>query len=388
MLTSSSDSSGTGPASSRRGRLYGLAGLGFALILAAWGIASRVSGRAALATETAALATPSVSTMKPLHGPAAEALVLPGSVQAYNNAFIYARTNGYLLNWLTDIGARVKKGQLLAEIDTPEVDEQLRQALADQQTAQANFKLAQTTDVRWQGLVSQRAVSQQAADAAAGDAAAKKATLASANANVARLRDLESFKRVLAPFDGVVTSRNTDIGALINAGQGTALFSVADLSKLRIYVQVPQLYAPSIKPGLQADVEFAEHPGKLYSAQVTSTADALDPNARTLQVELQVDNRAGELFPGAYADVHFRLPARADTLRLPASALLFRSTDLQVAIVGSDHRVTLKSITPGRDFGTAVEVLSGLEPADDVVVNPPDSLATGTLVAPEQGGSS
>jgi RND family efflux transporter MFP subunit len=361
---------------------YALAGVAITLILAAWGIASRVSARATLAVDTAAMAIPTVSTIKPEQAPVAESLVLPGSVQAYNTALIHARTNGYLLNWYTDIGARVKKGQLLADIDTPEVDEQLRQARADLETAAANFKLALTTNDRWQGLVSHQAVSQQAADAAAGDAAAKKAILASAQANVGRLNDLESFKRVLAPFDGVVTSRNTDIGALISPGQSAALFTVADLSKLRIYVQVPQPYAPGVKPGIKADVEFVEHPGKTYPAQVVSTAEALDPNVRTLQVELQLDNRSGELFPGAYVDVHFKLPPTAGSLRLPASALLFRST-LQVAVVGPDHRVTLKNIMTGRDFGTSVEVLAGVGPQDDVVMNPSDSLATGTLVRVE-----
>src|SRR5262249_49137969 len=235
---------------------------------------------------------------KPLQGPAAEALVLPGSVQAYNDALIHAQTSGYLLKWYTDIGAPVNRGQLLAEIDTPEVDQQLRQARADLATAQANFQLAQTTNQRWQGLLSTQSVSQQAADAAAGDSAAKKAILASAQANVARLSSLESFKRVVAPFDGVVTSRNTDVGALINAGQGTALFSVADVRKLRVYVQVPQLNAPSITIGLKADVAFAERPGKMYPAQVVSTADALDPNARTLQVELIVETGMASCFRG------------------------------------------------------------------------------------------
>ncbi|MDB6042612.1 MAG: efflux transporter periplasmic adaptor subunit [Gammaproteobacteria bacterium] len=365
---------------SPRARRYALAALAIALGLAVWGILSRVSARATLATDTATLAIPAVSTIKPAQGQAAEALVLPGSVQAYNEALIHARTNGYLLNWYTDIGTRVKKGQLLADIDTPEVDEQLRQARADLATAQANFDLALSTNQRWQGLLSTKSVSQQAADAAAGDSAAKKATLASAAANVARLSDLESFKRVLAPFDGVVTSRTTDIGALINAGQGTALFSVADVRRLRVYVQVPQLYASSTTPGLDADLTFAERPGKTYPARVVSTADALDPNSRTLQVELLVDNAAGELFPGAYSEVHFKLPSGPDSLRLPANAVLFRSTDLQVAVVGKDHRVTLKNITTGRDFGTSMEVLSGLSPGDDVVVNPPDSITTGALV--------
>jgi RND family efflux transporter MFP subunit len=361
-------------------RSYGLAALVIVFSLAAWGIVSRVSERAVLATDTAELAIPTVSTIKPTPGSAAEQLVLPGSVQAYNEAPIFARTNGYVREWYTDIGTRVKKGQSLAEIDTPEVDQQLRQTRADLATAQANFQLAHTTDQRWRELLATNSVSRQAADSAAGDASAKQAALASAKANVARLSDLESFKHVLAPFDGVVTSRNTDIGALINAGQGNALFRVSDTSKLRVYVLVPQLYAANTTPGLHADLTFPERPGKTYPAQVVRTADALDPVSRTLQVELLVDNASGELFPGAYAQVHFKMPQGAGSVSVPASAVLFRSADLQVAVVGADHRVTLKNITTGRDFGTSLEVLTGLSAGEDVIANPPDSLATGTLV--------
>src|SRR5882724_9151763 len=364
----------------QRARRYGLGALVIALGLAAWGILSRVSERATLAADTAQLAIPTVSTIKPGAGSTAEPLVLPGSVQAYNEAMIFARTNGYVREWYTDIGTRVTKGQPLAEIDTPEVDQQLRQARADLATAQANFQLAHTTDQRWRELLATKSVSTQAADAAAGDASAKKAALASAAANVARLSDLESFKHLLAPFDGVVTSRNTDIGALINAGQGSALFRVSDTSKLRVYVLVPQLYAANTTPGVQADLTFPERPGKTYPAQIVRTADALDPASRTLQVELLVDNSAGNLFPGAYAQVHFNLQGGTGSLSVPASAVLFRSADLEVAVVGADHRVTLKSITTGRDFGTSLEVLSGLAPGEDIVANPPDSLATGTLV--------
>src|SRR6266702_5813177 len=361
-------------------RLYGLAALVLASSLAAWGIVSRVSERATLATDTAELAIPTVSTINPTPSSAAEQLVLPGSVQAYNEAMIFARTNGYVRQWYTDIGARVKQGQLLADIDTPEVDQQLRQARADLATAQANFQLAHTTDQRWRELLATHSVSLQAADSAAGDASAKKAALASAEANVARLSDLESFKRELAPFDGTVTSRNTDIGSLINAGQGSGLFRVADTSRLRVYVLVPQIYAAKTTPGLQADLTFPERPGKTYPAQVERTADALDPASRTLQVQLLVDNSSGELFPGAYAQVHFNLPRGAGSLSVPASAVLFRSADLEVAVVGADRRVTLKSITAGRDFGTSLEVLTGLAPGEDIIANPPDSLATGTLV--------
>jgi len=353
-----------------------------ALVLALWGIVSRVSARYALSRQVAVATTATVVTVKPTVAPGSEALVLPGTVQANYEALIYARTNGYLRAWHTDIGTPVKKGQLLAEIETPEVDQQLGQARADLATAEANYELAKATDVRWQRLLAAQLVSKQDADERAGDAAAKKAVVRSAEANVARLREMESFKRVLAPFDGVVTQRTTDIGALINAGQspGAALFHVADTHRLRIYVSVPQPYAASIQPGMSADLAFAEHPDKRYPATVAFTAQALDPVSRTLQVELQVDNPRRELFPGAYAEVHFNLPATAPTLRLPANALLFRAQGLLVAAVGGDHRVRLKRIAQGRDFGSSIEVLDGIDPADDIVLNPPDSIADGALV--------
>jgi RND family efflux transporter MFP subunit len=353
-----------------------------ALVLAIWGIVSRISGRSALARQAAIATAITVVTVKPTAAPGSEALVLPGSVQANYEAPIYARTNGYLRAWYTDIGTPVKKGQLLAEIETPEVDQQLGQAQADLATAEANYQLAKSTDVRWQGLLTTESVSKQDADQRAGDAAAKKAAVQSAAANVARLREMKSFKRVLAPFDGVVTQRNTDIGALINAGQGpgAALFHVADTHRLRIYVSVPQPYASSIRPGMSADLVFAEHPDKRYPATVAFTAQALDPASRTLQVELQVDNLQHELFPGAYAQVHFNLAAAAPTLRVPANAVLFRAQGLLIAAVGGDHRVRLKSIAAGRDFGSSIEILDGINAADDIVVNPPDSLADGALV--------
>jgi RND family efflux transporter MFP subunit len=361
---------------------YALIALVIALVLAFWGIFSRVSARAALGKETAAAAVPTVLTVKPSHSATGEELVLPGSVQAYYEAPIYARTNGYLKQWYTDIGTPVKKGQLLAEIDTPEVDQQLSQAQADLATAKANYELSQSTNVRWQGLLATDSVSKQDADEKAGDAAAKKAAMESAAANVARLRDLESFKRVVAPFDGVVVARNTDVGALINAGQstGSQLFRVSDTHKLRIYVQVPQPYAAATVPGLNAELHFTEHPGKSYAAQIVRTANALDPNARTLQVELQVDNPKGELFPGAYAEVHFKLPVNVASLRLPANTILFRSVGLQVATVGANNVVSLKNIMQGRDFGSTIEVLDGITPDDNVVLNPPDSITDGTQV--------
>ncbi len=368
--------------SDARLRQYAWIALALAIALAVWGIWSRVSARDTLSREMAITAATSVVTVKPTVAPASEALVLPGSVQANYEAPIYARTNGYLRVWHTDIGTPVKKGQLLAEIESPEVDQQLSQAQADLATAEANYVYAKSTDVRWQGLLATESVSKQDAEQRAGDAAAKKAAVQSAAANVARLREMESFKRVLAPFDGVVTQRNTDIGALINAGQspGAALFRVADTHRLRIYVSVPQAYASSIRPGMSAELMFTEHPEKHYSATVAFTAQALDPASRTLQVELQAENPRHELFPGAYAEVHFNLAAAAPILRLPANAVLFRAEGLLVAAVGSDHRVRLKRIAQGRDFGSSIEVLEGIDAADDIVINPPDSITDGALV--------
>jgi RND family efflux transporter MFP subunit len=355
--------------------------LALALVLAAWGIVSRLGARNTLGREAAEAAVATVATVKPSRGPASNTLILPGSVQAYYEAPIYARTSGYLKVWYTDIGTTVKKGQLLAEIDAPEVDQQLRQAQADLATAQANYELARTTHERWQGLLATESVSQQDADQRAGDAAAKAAARRSAAANLARLQDLESFKRVVAPFNGVVTERNTDVGALINGqNPGSALFRVADTHRLRIYVSVPQAYAAAIQPGLAAELVFADRPAQHYSASVASTARALDPASRTLQVELQIDNATGELLPGSYAQVHFTLSAGANTLRVPVNTVLFRAQGLQVATLDSEHRVHLKSITQGRDFGTEIEVLTGVDAADILVVNPPDSISEGAPV--------
>jgi RND family efflux transporter MFP subunit len=363
-------------------RRYVLIGVCAALVLAAWGIVSRLVARNALERQAVSAAIVNVAIVSPSRGPASDTLVLPGAVQAFYEAPIYARTNGYLLKWYTDIGASVKKGQLLADIDTPEVDQQLRQAKADLATAQANYDLARTTNQRWQGLLATQSVSQQDADERAGDAAAKQAALQAAVANVARLEDLESFKRVLAPFDGVVTQRNTDIGALINAGEapGNALFRVADTHRLRIYVSVPQSYAGGVLPGMQARLVFADHPGKQFTAEVASTARALDASSRTLQVELQIDNSRGELFPGSYADVHFNFPGSTTALRVPVNTVLFRNAGLLVAVVDAQNHVHLRRITQGRDFGTQIEVLSGLEPTDRLILNPPDSITDDTQV--------
>ena len=353
-----------------------------AIALGVWGEVSRVLARSELVKQNTDAAIPTVTTTTAEPSAAGEELVLPGAVQAFIEAPIYARTNGYLKTWYTDIGSRVTKGQLLAQIETPEVDQQLTQAQADLATARANEDLSKSTNARWQGLLATQSVSKQDADEKAGDAAAKTAAAESAAANVARLRDLESFKRVVAPFTGVITARNTDVGALINAGQssGTELFRIADTHKLRIYVRVPEPFAAATQPGLEAALHFTEHADRTFSAKIVRTSNSLDPTLRTLQVELQLDNADGEIFPGAYAEVHFKLPANAQTLRLPANTVLFRSAGLQVATLDSQKRVKLKSIVQGRDFGTSIEVLSGLEPHETVVVNPPDSIADGVEV--------
>lgn len=363
-------------------RRYSLIAVAIAAMLAVWGIALRIHARAELRASALQASALTVATTKPKRGDGSEDLVLPGIVQAYVESPIYARTSGYLKAWFTDIGARVKKGQLLALIDTPEIDSELAQAKADLATAQANAALANLTDERWQGLLKTQSVSQQDADNKAGDAAAKRAMAESAKQNVERLEALESFKRVLAPFDGIVTARNTDVGDLINAGQsaGTELFRMSDVHRLRIYAQVPEIYAATAQAGLKADLRFAERPGKVYPADTVRTANALDPNTRTLQVELQLDNHAAELLPGAYTDVHFKLPPNEQVLRLPANAIIFRAKGLEVAVVENGDTVRIKKVDQGRDFGSTVEILAGVDPNDEVVLNPPDSIADGTRV--------
>ncbi len=365
-----------------RVRRYALVLGAIALVLAVWGVSSRMVTHSELRKSAARDAVLTVATAKPQLGGMGDELVLPGIVQAYIEAPIYARTNGYLKLWYTDIGARVHRGELLALIDTPEVDRELGQAQADLATAQANLQLSIITNQRWQDLLKTQAVSKQDADNKSGDAAAKVATAESARQNVGRLSELESFKRVLAPFDGVVTARNTDVGDLINAGQasGNELFRMADVHKLRIYAQVPEAYAAATQTGMKAELHFAERPGKVYTADTIRTSNALDPSARTLQVELQLDNTQGDLLPGSYTEVHFKLPASTQTLRLPANTVLFRSNGMQVATVQSDNTIKMKTIEQGRDFGKTIEVLTGLDPSDRVVVNPPDSIDDGMHV--------
>lgn len=355
-----------------------------AVAVAAWGIISRVQARNKLTALTQEQNVIPVNVTHPHSDGNVEELVLPGDVRAWADAPVYARTSGYLKRWLVDIGTPVKAGQLLAEIDTPEVDQQLAQARADLGTAQANNQLAQSTAARWKDLLATESVSQQEADEKNGDAAAKTALLASSQANVNRLRQLQGFKNIVAPFNGVITARNIDVGDLINPGASgqRELFHIVDTHQLRIYVQLPQSYVPSIKQDMSADLHFAEQPGKVFPAKVMRTANAIDPGTRTMLVQLVADNADGSLLPGSYAEVHFKLSMHADALRVPDNTLLFRGTTIQVASVGEKGKVALKTITLGRDFGKEVEVLTGVTDKDVVIINPPDSISDGDTVQP------
>ena len=314
---------------------------------------------------------------------AAAEIILPGNIQAFTDSPIYARTNGYLKKWYVDIGAHVKAGQLLAEIETPEVDQQLDQARADLNTAQANYQLSEITATRYQDLLKTDSVSKQDVDNAIGDFAAKKAMVASAQSNVKRLEELQSFEKIYAPFDGVITARNTDVGHLINSGAGgpaTELFHIAAIRTLRVYINVPQQYSQAAKPGITADSDAAGISRARFQGKLVRTADAIDLASRTLLVEVDVDNPSGELLPGAYTEVHLKVPSGVPALILPVSALIFRSEGLQVGTVQNGNRAALTRITLGRDMGSEVEVVSGVTANDLVIANPPDSLISGETV--------
>jgi RND family efflux transporter MFP subunit len=348
------------------------------------GIASRTRAMSVLTRETRELAIPSVSVITLKRGAPQEEIVLPGSMQAFLDAPIYARTNGYLRRRYVDLGARVTAGQLLAEIDAPELDQQLQQARADLSTAQANLRLAQITADRYLDLGKTDSVAQQDIDNATGTLDARKAAVESSRHNVQRLEQLQAFTKIYAPFDGVITARNTDIGALIDSGSsgGVAreLFHIAQTGRLRVFVTVPEVYSRAARPGLNADLTFAEYPGRRFTAVLVRTAEAIDVASRTLLTEFEIANPAGELLPGAYAEVHLKLPAASSTYLLPVNALLFRGEGLRIAIVMGGSRIALVSVTVGRDFGTEVEVVSGLAGDEQVVVNPPDSLVDGQRV--------
>lgn len=379
-----------------RSRLILSSGLVFVLGLAGAGIWSRHEAQAALVRSTEDAAVLTVAVAPAQAAPAEEEIVLPGTVQAQFDTPIYARTSGYVKRWYTDIGTRVKAGDLLAEIDSPEVDRQLRQARADLLTAKANYRVAEATARRVHALLPTESVSAQDDDQASSDAAAKSALVTSNEANVERLEQLVGFERVVAPYDGIVTARETDVGALINAGSGNGpeLFRVADIRKLRIYVQVPQSYAPRIRPGVAVDLRFPEYPGRPFDAGLVRTANAIEPRARTLLVELEADNGKGELLPGGYTDVHFTLPGPGRGVRVASNSLLFRAEGPRIATANPDGRVLLHEITLGRDFGTVIEITTGLKSGEAVILNPPASLQTGTLVrvqksdprAPKAGG--
>jgi RND family efflux transporter MFP subunit len=340
------------------------------------------SARLKEATEAQSIVTVATVNPQPLTG--LSDLILPGNLQANYEAPIYARTSGYLKRWLVDIGTPVKAGQLLGEIESPEVDSQLRQAQADLVTVQANQKIAGVTAERWRNLRASDSVSKQEADEKISLAASGDAQVQAARANVQRLHELAGFQRITAPFDGVVTARNTDIGQLIAAGNNTGpeLFRVADMRRLRLYVRVPQTYAAMMKPGLTAELVFPDRPGKAYTAKFDSTSSAIDQTTRTLLAQLSVDNGNNELLPGAYAEVHFSLPdgATSESYKVPANVLLFRGDGMHVATVGDKGQVVLKQVTVGRDYGSDIEIVQGLAPDDKVILSPPDSLTDGVNV--------
>jgi RND family efflux transporter MFP subunit len=390
---------GSRPAPSGPRPVHGVLILVVALVIVAAiviaGVVPRLRAKAEVRTETDNLAVPAVNVIHPKRGSPQQEIVLPGNIQAFIDAPIYARTNGYLQSWYFDIGARVRKGQLLAIIDTPEVDQQLQQARADLNTAQANLRLSEITNNRYDGLKNTDSVAQQDVDNAHGDYAAKKATVDSAAYNVKRLEDLQSFTKVYSPFDGVITARNTDIGQLINSGSASPakeLFHVAATRTLRVFINVPQQYSVAAKPGLSADLTLAQFPGRKFQGKLVRTANAIDLASRTLLVEVDVDNTTGELLPGAFTEVHLKIPADIPTFILPVNTLIFRAQGLQVAAVENNNTAKLLSIVLGRDFGAEVEVVSGLTGQESIIASPPDSIIDGEQVRiaqpNQQGGSS
>ncbi|MDH7638069.1 efflux RND transporter periplasmic adaptor subunit [Sphingomonas oryzagri] len=370
----------------------GIIALIVAMLAVAWGIFSRHRSENALKDWTQDQSVSTVSVALPTAMDAGNALVLPGNVQAFNSAPLYARTNGYVSKWFVDIGSPVKAGQVMAVIDTPDVDQQLAAARADLQTAKANEALASTTSARWATLLQKDAVSKQEADEKSGDFAAKRAVTNAAAANVSRLQALQGFSRIVAPFGGVVTSRSTQIGQLVTAGASNAqpLFTVSDVSKMRIYVRVPQAYSAELHPGLHATLTLPEYPGRTFDAVMTRTADAVDQQSGTVLVELQATNGDGALKPGAYAQVRFPITGTSGSVVVPASAILYRSDGTLVATVGPNNKAVVHQIKIGRDMGDTLEVTSGLTKTDRIIVSPPDSIETGDpvkVMQPQQGGA-
>jgi RND family efflux transporter MFP subunit len=354
------------------------------------GVHARSESETRLTRETETAATPTVRTVKPSGGGAAAEITLPANVEAYVDTPIYARTSGYLRHWYADIGVHVKKGQLLAVIETPELDQQVAQAQADVKTAQSNLQLAQSTEVRWDKLLAKNAVSRQEADQVKSNLAAAQSTLSSQQANLARLQQLQSFEQIYAPFDGVITVRNIDTGALISAGDNTMpkeLFHLAAVRKLRVFVPVPEVYESAVRDGERVVLTSDAFPNEKFSGVLVRSSHAVDPGSRTVNVEVDVDNVTGKLLPGAYAFVHLNVPGEARALTIPSNTLLFRSEGLRVGVV-ENGRAQLRPITIGHDYGATVEVLSGISAADQVILDPSDSLESGdkVLVAAQAEG--
>jgi RND family efflux transporter MFP subunit len=346
------------------------------------GIHSRAAAESQLTRRTQEAAVPTVAVVFPREGAPTQEIVLPGNTQAFSDAPIYARTNGYLKHWYFDIGAHVHKSQLLAEIETPEVDQQLSQARADLDTAQANLNIAKITATRWQGLVSDGSVSQQETDQAVSNLSALKAAAESSTANVRRLEQLQSFEKIYAPFDGIITARNTDIGALIDAGASTQpreLFHIAAIHTLRLYVSVPEVYSRAARSGAPATLTLDEFPDQTFHGTLVRNANSIDLASRTLLVEVDVDNPTGQLLPGAYVFVHLKLPGQTRSVTIPANTLIFRKEGLQVALV-RNGKAELVPVKISRDYGNSVEILSGLQPTDAVIADPSDSLVAGMPV--------
>lgn len=366
----------------RQLRRAGIVAAVIVIIIVVAGLSLRASDNERLRNWTNEQAIPSVVILKPGKHGGTPTLDLPGRLEAYSRASLYARVSGYLKSWKVDIGTPVKAGQLLAEIEAPDLDQQLLQGKADLASARANASLAEVTAARWQLLVKQNYVSKQAADEKTGDFMAKQALANSAQANLDRLQELKNFTRIIAPFDGLVTARRTDIGALINGGSGVGqeLFEVSRTDTLRVYVNVPQTYVPSIPPGTNAKITVPEHPGKVYAAAVAASAQAVNIASGATLMQILVDNANGELLPGAFANISFDLPHNLEVLSVPASALMFDKAGLRVATVGPDSRVILKAVTIMRDLGKLIELSSGLAPDDRVIETPPDGIAEGDLV--------
>ena len=354
-----------------------------AVALVASGILPRLRERQTLRAQANTTAIPMVTVVHPKREVPAEEVVLPGNIQAFIDAPIYARTSGYLRRWYFDIGSRVKVGQLLAEIESPEVDQQLQQAREDLSTAEANLKLAEITAERYSALLKQDSIAKQDVDTAVQNAAARRSAVKSAQANVNRVQQMVAFEKIYAPFNGVITARNTDVGQLISSGSSSnanrELFHIAAINKLRVFVSVPQTYSHVTTPGLKADLTLPELPGQRFPGTLVRTSDAMDQNTRTLLVEVDVVNSTGLLFPGAYAQVHFKMKSQNSALIIPSASLIFRSEGLRVPVV-TGNRANLIPVTLGRDFGSTVEVLSGLNEDTAVIADPPDSLVSGQEV--------